>query len=150
MNDNTKRVSIIMFFVSRVPKLFTSCGGSPHDCVTAFRAHLTRYITRSQWRQQLISLFATQFTEERQLQTPRTSRCRCCKGWTSNFRLITRVSRTNKRGSRIKPGRQGTTPGRPRETRKTTPGRPTNDAQNVPRPQFGVGSGGEPHISRAA
>lgn len=35
----------IGLFIPRVPKLFTSFKGSPHDCVTASRANLLRFIT---------------------------------------------------------------------------------------------------------
>ena len=54
----------IIYFIHRVPELFASYGGSPHNCVTAIIANLKRYITCSQRRQPLALLFATQILED--------------------------------------------------------------------------------------
>ena len=44
---NNKMLFIIVFYISRVPELFTSFGGNPHDRVTAYRTNLIHLMARS-------------------------------------------------------------------------------------------------------
>ena len=95
--EHNKMLYTIVFFTSRLPKLFTSLGGRPHDCVPAFNTYLTRYVTCSQRRHELVSLFDTRCTEEWHLRTPRPWYSRCSRRWMSNVGSSKRCCKNNVR-----------------------------------------------------